>query len=107
MVDASPPGHEARARRDLLLAGVLTVAALAIVVAAGVGPWWSDGDARGAGDEGARGPATAVRLVDRMGNTGCGTPVDGPAGTVRLDTADGPFQVAVDHLVLVAPVVAC
>ena len=107
MVDASPPGPEARARRQLLVAGVLTLAALALVVAAVAGPWWHGDDRTGAEDEEARAPARAVHLVDRMGNSRCGTPAAGPEGTVRLDTADGPFQVAVEHLVLVAPVAAC
>jgi hypothetical protein len=88
----------------------LTVIALILIVIAALSGWWPKSTAAGTAAGTASGTASgtaAVTVSDNTGRSWCGTLVDGTAGTVSVNTADGTVTVRVSTLAQVRPVAAC
>lgn len=75
----------------------ITYVAVVVLVVATLSAWFPRGDE----------PSAAVEVQDTAGQAWCGELIDGPAGTVRLDTADGTVTVRVDGIAQVRPVGRC
>ncbi len=85
------------ARRQLHTGIRLTVLALILSVIAALSGWW---------------PKTStgtnqVALTDGTGQAWCGALINGPDGTVRLDTAQGVISIPTQTIVQLRPVAAC
>ena len=102
---ASPQAVDAASRR--LRRGVaityLSVAVMALAASTGWWPTKEESDAAAAGGAG----GASVEITDGSGRTACGELVAGPAGRVRLTTAEGTVELATAGLAAISPVASC
>jgi hypothetical protein len=98
-----PRGDVPRAAARRLRTGIaLTYVAVGLMAAAASSSWWPT-PALHAVD----GSAATVRITDQAGRSACGTIIDGPQSTIRLATANGTIELAVNGLADIAPVDSC
>ena len=104
------PTREARtgpeAARRLRLGVTLTYTAVAVMALAASSGWWPTKD-EPAPEEGAAAGGQVVQITDGSGSTACGELVAGPAGRIRISTADGPVELATSGLAAIEPVDSC
>jgi hypothetical protein len=91
-----------RAARRLRTGIALTYLAVGLMALAASSSWWPSPDT--ADLEGA---TATVRITDQSGRTACGTIVDGPEATIRLETADGTVELAASGLAHITPADSC
>jgi hypothetical protein len=104
------PTREARtgpeAARRLRLGVTLTYTAVAVMALAASSGWWPTKEEPTTSNA-AAGGAPVVQITDGSGSTACGELVAGPAGRIRITTADGPVELATSGLAAIEPVDSC
>jgi hypothetical protein len=95
-------GVSQRTSRRLRTGIALTYVAVGLMALAASSSWWPT-----AGSGRLEGAGATVRITDQAGRTACGTIVDGPEATIRLATADGIIELAVDGLADIVAVDRC